>query len=237
MYAACILHVSRMSPSYQIRRSLDAFEIHVSHDVFQVYPACILITSADTCIPNVSQMYLACILHLSYVPHWIYSRYAFQIVSRMYPVQDTCIVILYLGVSWCILMKSPRDTRIYMYPVWHQGSAQDTCILMYLMCIPKCILDSFGIRVKYMQNIKIHVFSWNITGHLKYILRYIRIHKGYMYPSEYMQDTCKIHEDTSGYVSDRKPPPKRIGNPPAPGTGHARPAATRRVVPVALPFN
>ena len=99
MYAACILNVSRMSPSYQIRRSLDAFEIHVSHDVFQVYPACILITSADTCIPNVSRMYLACILHLSYVPHWIYSRYAFQIVSRMYPVQDTCIVILYLGVS------------------------------------------------------------------------------------------------------------------------------------------
>ena len=40
--------------------------------------------------------------------------------------------------------------------------------------------------------------------------------KGYMYPSEYMQDTCKIHRNTSGYVSDRKPPPKRIGNPPAP---------------------
>jgi len=59
MYAACILNVSRMSPSYQIRRSLDAFEIHVSHDVFQVYFACILITSADTCIPNVSRMYLA----------------------------------------------------------------------------------------------------------------------------------------------------------------------------------
>jgi hypothetical protein len=27
-------------------------------------------------------------------------------------------------------------------------------------------LDSFGIRVKYMQ---IHVFSWNVTGHLRYI--------------------------------------------------------------------
>ena len=74
-------------------------------------------------------------------------------------------------------------------------------------------MDSFGIRVKYMQNIKIHVFSWNITGQLRYILKYIRIHKGYMYPSEYMQDTCRIHQNTSGYVSDRKPPPKRIGNP------------------------
>jgi hypothetical protein len=64
-----------------------------------------------------------------------------------------------------------------------------------------------------MQNTKIHVFSWNITGHLRYILRYIRIHKGYMYPSEYMQDTCRIHQNTSGYVSDRKLPPKMIGNP------------------------
>jgi hypothetical protein len=88
--------------------------------------------------------------------------------------------------------------------------------LMYLMCIPKCILDSFGIRVKYMQNIKIHVFSWNVTEHVRYILRYIRIHKGYMYPSEYMQDTCRIHQNTSGYVSDRNPPPKRIGNPTSP---------------------
>jgi hypothetical protein len=45
-------------------------------------------------------------------------------------------------------------------------------------------------------------------------LRYIRIHKGYMYPSGYMQDTCRIHRNTSGYVSDRNPPPKRIGPPP-----------------------
>ena len=59
MYAACILNVSRMSPSYQIRLSLDAFEIHVSHNVSQMYPVCIWITSADTCIPNVSCMYLA----------------------------------------------------------------------------------------------------------------------------------------------------------------------------------
>jgi hypothetical protein len=62
------------------------------------------------------------------------------------------------------------------------------------------------------QDIKIHVFSWNVTGHLN--LKYIRIHKGCMYPSGYMQDTCRIHRNTSGYVSDRKTPPKRIGNPP-----------------------
>ena len=34
--------------------------------------------------------------------------------------------------------------------------------------------------------------------------------------SRYDQDTCKIHRNTSGYVSDRKPPPKRIGNPTSP---------------------
>ena len=31
------------------------------------------------------------------------------------------------------------------------------------------ILDLFGIRVKYMQNVKIHVFSSNVTEHLRYI--------------------------------------------------------------------
>ena len=47
-----------------------------------------------------------------------------------------------------------------------------------------------------------------------------------MYPSEYMQDTCKIHQNTSGYVStDRKPPPKRMGNPPAPLLVHRGKAA------------
>jgi hypothetical protein len=30
MYPACILHVSRMYPSYQIHLTLDAFEIHVA---------------------------------------------------------------------------------------------------------------------------------------------------------------------------------------------------------------
>ena len=118
-------------------------------------------------------------------------------------------------VSCCILMYFDEDTCILMYldvsccvsSVTHRKRA-DTCILMYLMCIPKCILDSFGIRVKYMRNTKIHVFSWNRTGHLRYILKYIRIHKGYMYPSGYMQDTCRIHQDT--YC---------IGNPPNPGKG------------------
>ena len=116
----------------------------------------------------------------------------------MYPDEDSKI-----HVSWCILI---------CIQCWHIGSEQDTRIFMYLYVsylYPKCILDSFGIRVKYMQNIKIHVFSWNVTEHLRYIWD----------TSRYTQDTCiikdtrTIHQDTIGYVSYR-PPPNRIGTPP-----------------------
>ena len=67
---------------------------------------------------------------------------------------------------------------------------------MYLMCIPKCILDSFGIRVKYMHNVKDTCILLECNRACKIHLRYIRIHSGYVYPSGYMQDTCKIHQDT-----------------------------------------
>jgi len=43
-----------------------------------------------------------------------------------------------------------------------------------------------------------------------------------MYPSGYMQDTCRIHRNTSGYVSDRKPPQKRIGTPLTPDGGRPK---------------
>ena len=57
----------------------------------------------------------------------------------------------------------------------------------------KCILDSFGIRVKYMQTVKIHVFSWNVTEHFpfKIHLRYIKIHPRYMYSTGYTHDTSR----------------------------------------------
>jgi hypothetical protein len=65
----------------------------------------------------------------------------------------------------CIL--EPRQIHVsHMYPacIPHVSHVHDTYILMYLICIPKCILDSFGIRVKYIHaKIKIHVFSWNVT--------------------------------------------------------------------------
>lgn len=71
---------------------------------------------------------------------------------------------------------------------------------------PECILDSFEIRVKYMQNVKIHVFSWNLTEHVRYVWDtsgYIRI-----------RVSCRIH---AGYIRIRiliTPTPKLDNNPP-----------------------
>jgi len=45
-----------------------------------MYLDCILIATEDTCIPHVSRMYPACIPHVAFV-------------------SDTCILILYPGVS------------------------------------------------------------------------------------------------------------------------------------------
>ena len=147
---ACIPHVSRMYPaclnSYQIHLSRDAFEIHVSHHVSWMYPACILITLADTCISHVSRMYLAS-----------------QIRTSSWRIQDTCIVILYLGVSWCIIrcivMKSPR----YTYPdvSWYVSSVtpRKRPRYMYRDFVSRCILMYH--KMYRDEESKIHV-SWCI---------------------------------------------------------------------------
>ena len=106
IYAACILHVSRMSPSYQIL-SLDAFEIHVSHNVSQMYPVFILITSADTCIPNVSCMYLASQIRTSLDSFEVCISDCIPHVSRpRYMYRDF--------VSWCILVYRDEESRIHV---------------------------------------------------------------------------------------------------------------------------
>ena len=79
---------------------------------------------------------------------------------------------------------------MYLRLVW------DTCKI-HAKCQDTCIL------LECNRAFKIH-------------LRYIRIHSRYVYPTGYMQDTCRIHQNTSRYVSDRKLHPKTIGNPPAP---------------------
>ena len=65
----CILHVSRMYLAPQIRTSLHTFEIHVSHDVSLMYPACIIYVSWNHC----RYMYPACIPHKSLHVSHIYS--------------------------------------------------------------------------------------------------------------------------------------------------------------------
>ena len=78
-----------------------------------------------------------------------------------------------------------------VYPKMYLGLVWDTCKI-HAKCQDTCIL------LECNRACKIH-------------LRYIKIHSGYVYPSGYMQDTCRIHHDTSGYVSDRKPPLTRVG--------------------------
>jgi len=60
----------------------------------------------------------------------------------MYPA---CIVNVSSNLCrYMYLICIPHVSRMYPH-------VQDAYILMYLICIPKCILDSFGIRIKYMQ--------------------------------------------------------------------------------------
>ena len=78
-------------------------------------------------------------------------------------------------------------------------------------------MDSFEIRVKYMQNVKIHVFSRNLTEHVRYVWdtsRYIRI-----------RVSCRIH---AGYIRIRiliTNPPRFDNKPPVTPTPHHSPAS------------
>ena len=115
---------------------------------------------------------------------------------------------MYLDVSCYVSSVTHRKRARYMYldvsdvyPKMYLGLVWDTCKI-HAICQDTCIL------LECNRAFKIH-------------LRYIRIHSRYVYPTGYMQDTCRIHQNTSGYVSDRKLHPKTIGNPPAPGAARA----------------
>ena len=93
-----------MYPSSQIRTSEDTFEIHVSLHVSRMYPACILITLADTCIAHVPRMYPTSQIRTSQDTFEIHVS---QYVSWMYPA---CIP----HVSWCILMYRDEESKIHV---------------------------------------------------------------------------------------------------------------------------
>ena len=113
MYPACITHVSRMSPSYQIHLSLDAFEIHVSHHVSWMYPACILITLADTCISHVSRMYPA---------------------SQIRTSQDTYDNMRYMYLA-CILEVSRMYSSCILEPMQIHLSLINLACIMHVSCM------------------------------------------------------------------------------------------------------
>ena len=84
--------------------------------------------------------YMYLIMYPSCIPH----------VSRMYPrtSADTCISYVSRMYPACIpRVRYMSLEESHMYPKMYLGLVRDT---------------------KYMQNI-IHVFSWNVTGHLRYI--------------------------------------------------------------------
>ena len=160
-------------------------------------------TSADTCIPHwiphVSRMYSLCILILSWSVVMTCPRYMYRDEASKIHV-FWCILICIqcdikeahkIHVSWCILRVSQTWSQMYLGLVW------DTC----------------KIHVKYQDTCTCILLECNRA--FKINLRYIKIHPGYMYSTGYMQDTCKIHHDTTGYVSDRKSP-QNDRKPPAP---------------------
>ena len=137
-----------------------------------MYPACILITLADTCISHVNcRMYPACILHLRYVPIRIHLRYMYPNmylwsiphVSLMYPrtTADTfiphvslinlaCTSIMHVS---CMYPRTSADTCIphgsRMDPAWipHGSFMYPDCILKrVVMTRPRYMYRDFVSR-------------------------------------------------------------------------------------------
>ena len=145
----CISHVSRMYPASRIRTSQDTWwdtcisscisdvsRMYLdypsryiypacSSDLSSMYPACILNVSSNLfryiCNPHVSCMYSACILDVS-------CKYPSCIpnVSRVHSSSHRCAYLARSRVS-CVCIS------VYLDVSWWR--VQDTCILMYLMCI------------------------------------------------------------------------------------------------------
>ena len=108
--------------------SLDEFEIHVSdHHVSRMYPACILITLADTCILLVSRMYPASQIRTSQDTFEIHVS---QYVSWKYPA---CIP--YVSSNLCRYMCPaciPHVSRMYLACILHVSHVRSSL----QVCLP-----------------------------------------------------------------------------------------------------
>ena len=139
MYSACIPHVSWLPLRIHVSRMYLACIPHVSFISDTSLSGCIWDTCISSCISDVSQMYLdhpcrymylACIPHVSCISDTYLSGYIQEVcISECIPYVSRICILMYRDVSWWRV----QDTRILMYPdmypVWHQGSAQDTCIV------------------------------------------------------------------------------------------------------------
>ncbi len=108
--------------------------------VFRMYPACILISSEDTCISHVSRMSPACLLHIRYISLWMHLRYS-----------DTCISSCILDASRMYLDHPCR--YMYLACIPHVSCISDTYLVMTrprymyrdfvfrcILCIIRCIM-------------------------------------------------------------------------------------------------
>jgi hypothetical protein len=121
----------------------------------------------------------------------------------------------------CILRGTNLRCRI------HAGYMPNTCGIHVTSEVIKIhagyMRDTFGIHAGYMRDTYLGGLGECIDAIMEPKLQ-IQMYSILMYldvnldvyerdkerdTSRYNQDTCRIHHDTSGYVSDRTPPPKR----------------------------
>ena len=208
MDPACIPHVFRMYPSWScISR---AFLLVGVPTLPELQRRAKTMKRARTAAVHLDQ--LIDLKHLAFKYYWCQHHDASKIHVSWF-----CISV-YLDVSWWRV----QDTCILMYPdMYPVRTSRKRIRYMYLDVsdvYPKCILDSYALwdtckilihakMSRYMYPVT-HVSSilesWNVTEHV----RYIWDTSGYTQDTCILQDTCRIHHDTSGYVSDRTPPPK-----------------------------
>ena len=184
MYPACILHLRYVPLRIHLRYTYPNMYLGSIPHVSLMYPR----TTADTFIPHVSLINLACIfmypdciLKCRHDASKIHvSWFCISVYLEMYRDEESkihvswCILICIqcdikeahrIHVSWCILCVSEMYLRLVWDTCKIHAKCQDTCILLECTC---------------NRAFKIH-------------LRYIKIHPGYMYSTGYTHDTSRYN--------------------------------------------
>ena len=176
------------------------------HHVSRMYPACILITLADTCISHVSRMYPA---SQWYVPLRIHLRYMYPNmylwsiphVSLMYPrtTADTFIPHVSLINLRLILHVSCMYPACILEPLQIHVSRMDPACISHVY--PLCswlYLDSWSVvmtRPRYMY-LDVSWYVSSVTSRKRIRYMYFDVSDVYLkctLDSFALWDTCKIH--------------------------------------------